>query len=42
MIAALDTGKVQVAGDLSVTGNLSAGGSKTAQQVTENYGLRYL
>ena len=31
-----------VTGNLSVQGNLSCTGSKPAQQVTENYGLRYM
>ncbi len=35
-------GIVQIIGSTTVIGNLSATGSKPAQQVTENYGLRYL
>lgn len=35
-------GGVTCTGNLSVTGNLSCTGSKPAQQVTENYGLRYM
>ena len=34
--------KTTVGGDLYVNGTISAGGSKPAQQITENYGLRYL
>jgi hypothetical protein len=37
-----DTGKIVIGDNLYVTGTISAGGSKPAQQVTENYGLRYL
>jgi hypothetical protein len=35
-------GGMDVLGNLYVSGTISAGGSKPAQQVTENYGLRYL
>jgi hypothetical protein len=41
-ILANDTGKVVIADNLYVSGTITAGGSKPAQQVTENYGLRYL
>jgi hypothetical protein len=40
--ASMGTNKVKVAGNLDVTGNMSCSGSKPAQQVTENYGLRYM
>jgi hypothetical protein len=33
---------VDCSGNFAVTGNLSCTGSKPAQQVTENYGLRYM
>jgi len=38
----MGTGKVTIGDNLYVSGTISTGGSKPAQQVTENYGLRYL
>ncbi len=41
-IAGVDIGIIKIGGDLNVAGNLSCTGSKPAQQVTENYGIRYM
>jgi hypothetical protein len=38
----IGTRKVKIDDNLYVAGTITAGGSKPAQQVTENYGLRYL